>query len=164
MALSSADSDIFWWYKACLSFWLWLKNIWKTWIQILEHWCHPSSYLGYWHIFQATIYKLLKSGRWNIFHATCWTDEFETINKPEPSSRFHMWCSSCRFNRLCKRLMWLEGFRIKAILKSIVKNRGSWMLMGIDPLQKPLFWAPRWWRWQKGRMDNLQKAPHWQVT
>ena len=35
----------------------------------------------------------------NITHAKCWTNEFETINKPKPSYRFHRWCPSRSFHR-----------------------------------------------------------------
>ena len=75
----------------------------------------------------------------NISHATCWTDEFETINKPKPSCRFHRWCPWCRFYRWCpwcrfhrwyKTCFSLEGFRIKASSKSIVNQ--SQQCMNVD--------------------------------
>ena len=62
----------------------------------------------------------------NIWHATCWTDDFETINKPKPSCRFHMWCPCCRFHGRYKRFFfWLEGFRRKASSKSIVTSNSA---------------------------------------
>ena len=124
-ALSSTDSDIFWVQKPCLSFWLWLENIWLSWIHILEGWSHSTSYLGYWHILHATI-LIWKIQIWMVkifaMHTTCWTNEFETINKPKPSCRFPRWCPSRRFHMWFKIFFWLEGFRIKASLKSIVHS------------------------------------------
>ena len=62
----------------------------------------------------------------NISHALCWADDFETINKPKPSCRFHGWCPCCRFHRRYKRVFfWLEGFRGKAPSKSIVTSKSS---------------------------------------
>ena len=69
----------------------------------------------------------------NISQSTHWTDEFEIINKPKPSYRFHMWCPSCR---RCKSSFWLEGFRIKvmsvggngSVAKASVQNMAGFIV------------------------------------
>ena len=72
----------------------------------------------------------------NISRATCWTDEFQTVNKPKPSYRFHRWCPSCRFNRRYKSFFWLEGFWIKTFfeIKRKIKVNNSPMLSRMYPL------------------------------
>ena len=124
-ALSSADSDIFWWHKPYLSFWQCLERYlvtmdpnFRTLIQ--------TNFIS-WLLTHFTCYNTDKDysnldGE-NISHATCWTDEFEIINIPKPSCRFHRWCPWCRFHRRYNScFFWLEGFRIKASSKSIVKS------------------------------------------
>ena len=86
------------------------------------HWLlHIFNMLQYW-------YKLFNLDGENISRTTCWTDEFETINKPKPWCRFHRWCPWCRFHRRYKSLFfWLEGFRIKASSKSIINQIQQFM-------------------------------------
>ena len=112
------------------------KNIWQPWIQILEHSSHPTSYPGFYTHF--TFYNIdinyLTLDGENISHATCWTDEFETITKPQPSCRLCPWC---RFHRRYKRGFFLVGGISDKSLSDInnnIKVSRSWMLMRMGPL------------------------------
>ena len=83
-ALSSTDGDIFWWHTPYLSFWLWLEKYLVT----MDPYCGtliPSNLipLSLPHFACGNIdinYSILDCE--NISHATYWTDEFETVNKP----------------------------------------------------------------------------------
>ena len=112
------------------------KNIWQLWIQILEHSSHPTSHPGFYTHFTCYNIEINYStldGE-NISHATCWTDESETITRPKPSSRLCPWC---RFHRRYKRVFFLVGgISDKSLLEinSKIKVVSSWMLMRMDPL------------------------------
>ena len=77
----------------------------------------------------------------NISYATCWTDQFETINKAKPS---------CRFHRRYKSFSWVEGFWIMSSFNNKIKVSSSGMLMRMDPLLKLLCktWLASFSKWQ----------------
>ena len=123
-ALSSENSDTFWWHKPYLSFWLCLENYLVT---IDPHFgtLFPYNFVSWLitHFAGNNIdinYSNLDGE--NISRATCWTGEFETwinLSLHTGSTGDHL----CRFNRQYKGFFWLEGFRIKSSLKSKVKSK-----------------------------------------
>ena len=152
---------------AYLSFWLWLEKYLVTMGPYFGA-LIPSNIipwlLTHLHI---DINDSILDGE-NISHAMCWLDEFETINKPKPSCRFHRWYHSRRFHRRYRGFILVGGISDKSLfeINSTTKVCSSWMLMRMDPLLKLLSktWLAFFLLSDKMKMTirkagNLQKPP-----
>ena len=150
-ALSSADSDIFWWHKSYLSFWQCLEKYLVT-IDPNFGTLIPSNFapwllhtvymLQYW-------YKLFKSGRWKYFPCYVlnrWNLSLHAVSRGDVLDAGSTGDTGGFFL--------VGGITDKSLfeINCKIKVSSSWMLMIMDPLltvlcKTWLFWVARW-RWQ----------------